>query len=58
MKSNLLGKYLRDYRLNDKLIVDIRLSTEFSDYEGKVPSDFDELLKLPGVGRKTASVVL
>lgn len=29
-----------------------------SNYNGKVPSDFDELLKLPGVGRKTASVVL
>ena len=26
-------------------------------YNGKVPSDFDELTKLPGVGRKTASVV-
>ncbi|MCL4551494.1 MAG: endonuclease III [Bacteroidetes bacterium] len=26
-------------------------------YNGKVPSDFDELVKLPGVGRKTASVV-
>ena len=26
-------------------------------YNGEVPSDFDELIKLPGVGRKTASVV-
>jgi endonuclease III len=26
-------------------------------YKGKVPADFDELTKLPGVGRKTASVV-
>jgi endonuclease-3 len=26
-------------------------------YGGKVPADFDELTKLPGVGRKTASVV-
>ncbi len=26
-------------------------------YNGKVPSNFDELTKLPGVGRKTASVV-
>lgn len=32
--------------------------TLVSDYNGKVPSDFDELLKLPGVGRKTASVVI
>lgn len=28
-----------------------------TEYEGKVPHDFDELVKLPGVGRKTASVV-
>ena len=29
-----------------------------SDYGGKVPDDFDELIKLKGVGRKTASVVI
>lgn len=29
-----------------------------SDYHGEVPEDFDELVKLPGVGRKTANVVL
>ncbi len=28
-----------------------------SDYGGSVPSEFDELIKLPGVGRKTANVV-
>lgn len=28
------------------------------DYGGEVPADFDELVKLPGVGRKTANVVL
>ncbi len=28
------------------------------DHGGEVPSDFDELVKLPGVGRKTANVVL
>lgn len=27
-------------------------------FNGEVPNDFDELVKLPGVGRKTASVVL
>ncbi|HOJ87565.1 MAG TPA: endonuclease III [Pseudothermotoga sp.] len=27
-------------------------------YRGKVPSDLEELLKLPGVGRKTANIVL
>lgn len=28
-----------------------------SNYNSKVPADFDELVKLPGVGRKTASVI-
>jgi len=27
-------------------------------YNGKVPKNFDDLIKLPGVGRKTASVVI
>lgn len=29
-----------------------------NEYEGEVPSTFDELITLPGVGRKTANVVL
>jgi endonuclease-3 len=28
------------------------------EYKGKVPHDFDKLIKLPGVGRKTANVFL
>ncbi len=28
------------------------------DYNGKVPEDRDELTNLPGVGRKTANVVV
>ncbi len=28
------------------------------EYDGKVPDDFDELLKLPGVGRKSANLVM
>ena len=27
-------------------------------HKGKIPKNFDELIKLPGVGRKTANVVL
>ncbi len=27
-------------------------------YDGKVPGDFDELLKLPGVGRKSANLIM
>ncbi|AEE91637.1 endonuclease III [Tepidanaerobacter acetatoxydans] len=30
----------------------------FEKYNGQVPSNFDELIELPGVGRKTANVVL
>jgi endonuclease-3 len=29
-----------------------------TEYSGRVPSDYDELLKLPGVGRKTAGCVV
>ena len=29
-----------------------------NDYNGKVPNNIDQLVKLPGVGRKTANVVL
>ena len=29
-----------------------------TDFEGKVPKDLESLIKLPGVGRKTANVVL
>lgn len=28
------------------------------DYEGRVPDTFDELLKLPGVGRKSANLIM
>ena len=37
----------------------IRASCEelIKNHKGKVPSDFDELVKLSGVGRKTASVI-
>ena len=32
--------------------------TLLDEYDGKVPDDFDELLKLKGVGRKTANIVM
>lgn len=31
--------------------------TVMTDFEGKIPSDVDNLMKLPGAGRKTANVV-
>lgn len=45
------------YRNKSKNIV--RLAGKLvSDFGGKVPHDFDSLVTLPGVGRKTANVVL
>lgn len=45
------------YRQKTKSI--IRLSQDLEEmYDGEVPADLDELVKLRGVGRKTASVVL
>ena len=29
-----------------------------ADFDGQVPGDYDQLIKLPGVGRKTANVVM
>jgi len=39
---------------------DIKMSAQMllRDYNGKVPDSMDELLKLPGVGRKTANLIL
>lgn len=45
------------YRTKSKNIVALakRLT---ADFDGQVPDDYDSLLSLPGVGRKTANVVL
>ena len=32
--------------------------TKLYEYNGKIPENFDELIKLPGVGRKTANVIM
>lgn len=45
------------YRTKAKNIREI-CSLLLERYEGKVPSSLEELLKLPGVGRKTANLVL
>ncbi len=45
------------YRRKAKSIKEIcRMLIE--DYDGKVPDEIEELLKLPGVGRKTANLVI
>lgn len=45
------------YRTKSKNIINLAIKLN-SEYGGQVPDDFDELVKLPGVGRKTANVVL
>jgi endonuclease-3 len=45
------------YHVKAKRIVKVA-SLIITQYKGKVPNDFEELLKLPGVGRKTANCVL
>lgn len=45
------------YRNKSKFIVESSRII-LSDFDGQVPRNFSDLLKLPGVGRKTASVVL
>lgn len=45
------------YHVKAKRIIDVA-SIITSKYNGKVPSSLDELVKLPGVGRKTANCVL
>ncbi|MCI8609320.1 MAG: endonuclease III [Firmicutes bacterium] len=45
------------YRTKAKNIVGMA-KVLVADYDGKVPEDYDALVSLPGVGRKTANVVL
>lgn len=45
------------YRNKSKFIVESSRII-LADFDGQVPGDFSDLLELPGVGRKTASVVL
>jgi endonuclease-3 len=45
------------YKTKAKRIKDISNSI-LANYSGKVPDDFNELLKLKGVGRKTANIVM
>jgi endonuclease-3 len=45
------------YKTKAKRIKEIS-TTLLKNYDGKVPDDFDELMKLKGVGRKTANIVM
>lgn len=53
-------EYIRSigmYRTKSKNIVNLSKAL-VANYDGKVPDDYDSLVSLPGVGRKTANVVL
>ena len=52
-----LIKSIGFYHVKAKRIIEVA-SIISSEYKGKVPNNFEELLKLPGVGRKTANCVL
>lgn len=45
------------YHVKSKRIIEVAKIID-SKYRGKVPDDLDELVELPGVGRKTANCVL
>lgn len=55
-----VAEYIRSigmYRTKSKNIVNLSKAL-VANYDGKVPDDYDSLISLPGVGRKTANVVL
>lgn len=60
MKQTELEKYIKSIGLyKNKAKNILALSKELVEkYDGEVPGDFDALVSLPGVGRKTANVVL
>nr|WP_315022769.1 endonuclease III [uncultured Aminipila sp.] len=45
------------YKTKSKNVLSL-CKTLISEYNGQVPEDYDKLIALPGVGRKTANVVL
>ena len=55
-----LAKYIKScglYKTKTKNIINT-CNVLYHDYDSKVPDTIDELMKLPGVGRKTANVVV
>lgn len=55
-----LKKYIKSIGLYNSKAKNIMALCQIliSDYNSKVPDNFEQLVKLPGVGRKTANVVL
>lgn len=60
MGQEKLEEYIRDCGLFHSKARNIMATCEIlcREYNGQVPGNFAELIKLPGVGRKTANVVL
>ncbi len=60
MGQEKLEEYIRDCGLFHSKARNIMATCEIlcRKYDGQVPDSFDELITLPGVGRKTANVVL
>lgn len=55
-----LGKYLKScglYRNKSKYLIEASRQI-VENYNGQIPANFDQLIALPGVGRKTASVII
>ncbi|MDD6906262.1 MAG: endonuclease III [Finegoldia magna] len=55
-----LAKYIKScglYKTKSKNIINT-CNVLYNDYDSKVPDTIEELMKLPGVGRKTANVVV
>lgn len=60
MEPSELEKYLKScglYRHKSRYLVEASRII-VNNYEGRVPDSFEELVKLPGVGRKTANVII
>ncbi|WP_378956433.1 endonuclease III [Pelosinus sp. sgz500959] len=60
MGQEKLEEYIRDCGLFHSKARNIMATCEIlcRDYDGQVPETFDQLITLPGVGRKTANVVI
>lgn len=58
--ENGLKRYIKTIGLYNSKAKNIMLSCKILDdkYNGNLPRTFEELIKLPGVGRKTANVIL
>lgn len=58
--TNQIGKIIRGVNFYKTKSKNIKKLAEIlvKDYNGKVPHDFEKLIELPGIGRKTANVFL